>query len=389
MEISPYFQDIEALIKEKVAGAKSEIIIAVAWFTNHDIFSSLLSKVKEVEIHLIVINDRINNRPSGLDFQKFVDSGGHFYFGSFESPMHNKFCIIDNSTLITGSYNYTYLAETINTENILLIHGTSDIISAYRDNFFDNIINGKRPIQNIEEYHLINPFKSDYFSYHTYGIRDVYQYADRLREKGLDEKAEKIIIDIETEENINLNEFVIENIIYEQWKQDYYADKIEVINDLIIVHFRTMVDSGGCWVYGPNTVHCWELRNSDNPHLSVKTHKITNIRINELIEIDSSTKEEIYYFSSKDEAVVSSDSGYRINKDNMPTKEDGSLVPVTHIKTKSRFMLSCEIHFHALELVNETVDLLEGAKAERNDNHWHCLKMNLKLNRLKMQKSGL
>ncbi len=36
--------------------------------------------------------------------------------------MHNKFCIIDDSIVITGSYNWTGYAETRNEENLLIIH---------------------------------------------------------------------------------------------------------------------------------------------------------------------------------------------------------------------------------------------------------------------------
>ena len=34
--------------------------------------------------------------------------------------MHNKFCIFDGSILITGSYNWTYSAESRNAENIII-----------------------------------------------------------------------------------------------------------------------------------------------------------------------------------------------------------------------------------------------------------------------------
>jgi hypothetical protein len=33
--------------------------------------------------------------------------------------MHNKFCLFDNRVLVTGSYNWTYSAETRNAENII------------------------------------------------------------------------------------------------------------------------------------------------------------------------------------------------------------------------------------------------------------------------------
>ena len=40
--------------------------------------------------------------------------------------MHNKFCVIDLNTVITGSFNWTYSAATIHEENIII--ETSNII---------------------------------------------------------------------------------------------------------------------------------------------------------------------------------------------------------------------------------------------------------------------
>lgn len=48
--------------------------------------------------------------------------------------MHNKYCIIDEKILITGSYNWTIKATTLNRENILIIEDEATA-KAYKDNF--------------------------------------------------------------------------------------------------------------------------------------------------------------------------------------------------------------------------------------------------------------
>ena len=84
--------------------ANKEIIIAVYWFTNRELFDALVAKLQNgVNIHLIIHNDFINNRESGLPFQEFIDNGGKFYFSDGNNPMHNKFCIIDQKILINGA----------------------------------------------------------------------------------------------------------------------------------------------------------------------------------------------------------------------------------------------------------------------------------------------
>lgn len=50
--------------------------------------------------------------------------------------MHNKFAIIDDKIVITGSYNWTASASERNDENLLIIHD-EDIAKIYTDKFED------------------------------------------------------------------------------------------------------------------------------------------------------------------------------------------------------------------------------------------------------------
>ncbi len=123
--IKPFFKDIRQEIIKELKSAKAEINVAVCWFTSNELFDVLCDMLPEVKINLIVLNDAINNKPDGLNFQKFIDLGGKFYFGDIENPMHNKYCVIDKATVINGSYNWTYFAENKNQENITIIKDES------------------------------------------------------------------------------------------------------------------------------------------------------------------------------------------------------------------------------------------------------------------------
>ena len=48
---------------------------------------------------------------------------------------HNKVMIIDQRTLLTGSFNFTNQAEHENAENLLVLKGHADLVHAYRENF--------------------------------------------------------------------------------------------------------------------------------------------------------------------------------------------------------------------------------------------------------------
>ena len=133
--IKTYFTNIRQQISNELQSAKSDIKVAVCWFTCEELFDLLCDKLKEGKsVELIVLNDSINNRPDGLNFQSFVELGGKFYFSDIEKPMHNKYCIIDNSTLINGSYNWTYFAENKNFENIMIFKD-HEIISDFDSDF--------------------------------------------------------------------------------------------------------------------------------------------------------------------------------------------------------------------------------------------------------------
>lgn len=131
-----HFEKIRQKILAELESAQNEIIVAVYWFTNQDLFDKLLEKLENgVNVSLIIHNDYINNRETGLPFQDIIDKGGEFYFSDSYNPMHNKFCVVDNRTLLNGSYNWTYYAENRNRENILVIKEEKETIEAFHTEF--------------------------------------------------------------------------------------------------------------------------------------------------------------------------------------------------------------------------------------------------------------
>jgi hypothetical protein len=147
--VQAYFQDIRKFLLRELEKANHTIKVAVYWFTNYELFELLYQKqLNGVQCEVIIHNDYINNRDTGLPFQKFIDVGGKFYFSDDENPMHNKFCIIDNQVLINGSYNWTYYAESKNRENILIIKDEMDVLNAFESEFLQ-LIELLKPLQTI------------------------------------------------------------------------------------------------------------------------------------------------------------------------------------------------------------------------------------------------
>ena len=139
MEIKAHFSNIHKVIINHLERSQTEIVAAIAWFTDRDIFEVLCKKAHSgIKITLALIGDEINQGPGGLNFPRLSNVGGKVIFlppGSRDAPtMHHKFCVIDRSTVITGSYNWSHKARS-NDENITIVTDSTDFAAKYLDTF--------------------------------------------------------------------------------------------------------------------------------------------------------------------------------------------------------------------------------------------------------------
>ena len=112
MELKAHFSNIHKVIIDHLENSQSDIVAAIAWFTDRDIFEVLCKKTRSgIKVSVALIGDEINQRPGGLNFQQLRNLGGKVTFlppGSHDAPtMHHKFCVIDRAIVITGSYNWS------------------------------------------------------------------------------------------------------------------------------------------------------------------------------------------------------------------------------------------------------------------------------------------
>lgn len=94
----------------------------MAWFTSGELFQELLNCLeRKVKVDLVLLDNAINYMDYAPDFNLFINAGGKLRIADFRIGfMHHKFCVIDSKVAITGSYNWTYYAETRNVENMFL-----------------------------------------------------------------------------------------------------------------------------------------------------------------------------------------------------------------------------------------------------------------------------
>lgn len=131
-----YFKNIRSEIIPLLRNAKQEVVVAMAWFTSKELFQTIIDCLqRNVKVELILLDNASNFMYYAPDFNIFINAGGILRIARVSNGfMHHKFCVIDNSYVITGSYNWTYYAETRNIENIF-VSNSSDIIQQYYKEF--------------------------------------------------------------------------------------------------------------------------------------------------------------------------------------------------------------------------------------------------------------
>ncbi|MGB4654383.1 MAG: phospholipase D-like domain-containing protein [Bacteroidales bacterium] len=136
MQTEAVFENIAERIRHEIGKAQKSIFIAVAWFTNKNIFNELLNKARSgCTVSLMISNDEINKN-SSIDYDQLAVGKSRVYkIGNSDTElMHNKFCVIDFSTVITGSYNWSYKAES-NFENVIITSNDTSLAEQFISEF--------------------------------------------------------------------------------------------------------------------------------------------------------------------------------------------------------------------------------------------------------------
>ena len=126
---------IQNAIQLELFGAQKSIKIAVSWFTNELLYQPLLLKLQAgIDVEIILNDDDINRSADGLDFDEFLRLGGILGWNNSKQLMHDKFCIIDEKVVISGSYNWTNKAE-YNDEHITIFKDELDTTKFFVNKF--------------------------------------------------------------------------------------------------------------------------------------------------------------------------------------------------------------------------------------------------------------
>ncbi len=184
-----HFQNIKEEILSIFINCKHEIKIAISWFTSFEIWEvvvDLLHKGKKITV--VTNNDEINNNSDSFDFNLFISAGGKLFFIKKEYFLHDKFAIVDNKKVLTGSYNYTEQAEKVNIENLVIIEN-KDIVHKFNSEFtvlLSNSIYVEKFVQIERDYQVNCKFQklSRSKEYRVTYFNETYKFIEIINESG-------------------------------------------------------------------------------------------------------------------------------------------------------------------------------------------------------------
>lgn len=130
---SPRGGATEAIVRE-ISKAKHTIQVQAYSFTSTPIAKALLDAHKRgVKVEAVLDKSQKSAKYTSATFLK--NAGIPVYIDDKHAIAHNKIIIIDQSTLITGSFNFTKAAEEKNAENLLIIKGNQPLVDKYLKNY--------------------------------------------------------------------------------------------------------------------------------------------------------------------------------------------------------------------------------------------------------------
>ncbi len=109
----------EQIILYYISQAKSSIHILMFSFTLDNVANALIDSYERgVDVKVLFEDEQIYSYDI---YWRLKNAGIDVRNDTNPSFMHNKIAIIDDKIVLTGSYNWTDSAETVNNENLLMI----------------------------------------------------------------------------------------------------------------------------------------------------------------------------------------------------------------------------------------------------------------------------
>lgn len=138
---------IQKRLVREISSAKRRISVAIYQFTSRDVAQALANaKRKGVDVRVLVDGVQAEKmegpwaealeilEAAKVPIRRVVVPGDRGKSEAMRPKFHHKFAVIDNDRVITGSYNWTVLADEENHENLIILGGTQ-VAARFQEQF--------------------------------------------------------------------------------------------------------------------------------------------------------------------------------------------------------------------------------------------------------------
>ena len=133
MAFSPPPGTTDAIVKA-MGEAQHRLWIQAYSFTSAPIAKAVIdAKKRGVTVQVLLDKSQRTQKYSSADF--LANQGVETRIDDQHAIAHNKVMVIDDATVITGSFNFSKAAEQSNAENLLILRGNPALNRLYAENF--------------------------------------------------------------------------------------------------------------------------------------------------------------------------------------------------------------------------------------------------------------
>lgn len=134
----------EDLVVKAIQSARSSIGVAAYSFTSPVVANALLkAKRRGVDVRVVVDENGNKSKASLAALNLLVGAGIPTRTISRYAIHHDKYMVVDKSTVQTGSFNYSKAAAKSNSENVVVIWNNPDLALSYLKHWQDRFDQGK------------------------------------------------------------------------------------------------------------------------------------------------------------------------------------------------------------------------------------------------------
>lgn len=127
-------EEIALTVVRVIDGAQHSVDMAAFSFSHPDITAALVrSHQRGVRVQFLM--DYTQSRLATCRANDLLQAGIEVRTRHRRGFQHNKYVIIDESIVLTGSYNFTNSADDRNTENLLVIRNAPGVVRGFADDY--------------------------------------------------------------------------------------------------------------------------------------------------------------------------------------------------------------------------------------------------------------